>query len=219
MPLFQDLTEDQVARLDGLMRQRAFPAGANIISVEQPGEVVYVLLTGTVKIQVDQADGSNVILAILGPGDTVGELSMIDSLGRSANVVTLEQTTALWMERNTFRDCLMSIPTMALNVMRILSRRLRLANAQIQSLAALDVYGRVARQILAFATEYGQPTPKGDTMIPLRLTQSDLADIVGATRVRVNQALVYYKESKSISVDQNFRITVHDAKALALRCQ
>jgi CRP/FNR family cyclic AMP-dependent transcriptional regulator len=111
------------------------------------------------------------------------------------------------------------MPTMMRNLVRILSRRIRLANAQIQSLATLDVYGRVARQLLAFANEYGRRTPNGGTVITLRLTQSDLADLIGATRVRVNQVLVDFRQHNYISVDQNHRITVHDQEALARRCE
>jgi CRP/FNR family cyclic AMP-dependent transcriptional regulator len=99
-----------------------------------------------------------------------------------------------------------------------MSRRLRLANEQIQALAALDVYGRVARQLLAFAQVYGAPVAGGDVVIPLRLTQTDLADLVGASRVRVNQVLVAFRESRHISVDQQQRITIHHPEALAEFC-
>ena len=99
----------------------------------------------------------------------------------------------------------------------MLARRLRLADAQIQSLAALDVYGRVARQLLAFAQEYGEEQSDGSTLIPLRLTQSDLADLTGATRVRVNQVLVDYKERGYISAGPDHRFTIHNREALARR--
>jgi CRP/FNR family cyclic AMP-dependent transcriptional regulator len=219
MPLFHDLTRQQLEWIGDLLRHATFPTGTNIISVEQPGEAAYIILSGTVKIYVTQADGSDVILAILGPGELVGELSLVESLPRSATVVTLEPSTLLWMDRVTFQECMRTIPVMASNLARILARRLRLANAQIQSLAAQDVFGRVARQILAFAQEYGEVTAGGDVLIPLRLTQSDLAGLVGASRVRVNHVLVFYKQQNYISVDQNYRITVHDPAALAQRCQ
>jgi CRP/FNR family cyclic AMP-dependent transcriptional regulator len=218
-PLFAGLTEDQLVRIKGLLRHRAFPAGANIISIEQPGEVVYIILEGTVKIHVEQADGSDVILAILGPGEVVGEMSPVEGLGRSANVVTLEPTKMAWLDRAAFREWLQNEPMMGYNLTRIMSRRLRLANAQIQALAALDVYGRVARQIVAFAREYGEARPDGSIYIPIRLTQSDMAGLVGASRVSVNKVLVYYKERKYISVDQTFRITVHNQAALAQRSE
>ena len=90
MPLFQDLSDEDLARLNvELLQRRTFTAGTNIITVAQPGEVVYVMLEGSVKIYVDQIDGSEVILAFLGPGDTFGEMGLIGSSGRSASVLTL----------------------------------------------------------------------------------------------------------------------------------
>ena len=219
MALFNGMTPSQMSRLGALLRRQTFPANTNIISIEQPGEVVYIILEGTVKIHVEQADGSDVILAILGPGEIVGEMSPVEGVGRSANVVTLEPTTVSWLDRAAFREWMQTEPTLCYNVTRILSRRLRLANAQIQSLAALDVYGRVARQILAFAQEYGEPAPDGAIRIPIRLTQNDMAGMVGASRVSVNKVLVHYKERKYISIDAASRITVHDQAALAQRCQ
>lgn len=219
MPLFNGLTPDQLSRISSLLRQRTFPANSNIISIEQPGEVVYIILEGTVKIHVEQADGSDVILAILGPGEIVGEMGPVEGMGRSANVVTLEETTLAWLDRVTFKEWLQTEPILGYNLTRILSRRLRLADAHIQALSALDVFGRVARQLLAFAHEYGNRAPNGDTLIPIRLTQTDLADMVGASRVSVNKVLVHYKERKYISIDPTHRVTVHNEEALAQRCQ
>ena len=103
---------------------------------------------------------------------------------------------------------------MAYNLVAILSRRLRLANAQIESLTTQDVSGRIARQILALAHEYGEPAAEGAVRIPLRLTQGDFAGLIGATRVRVNQVLLTFKERNYITVDHDHRITVRNRDAL-----
>lgn len=216
--LFSGLTSQQLAWVSSQLYCRVFPAGANIILVEQPGEVVYIILRGTVKIHVEQMDGKDVVLAILGPGDIVGEISLIDSAGRSASVVTLEDSTLMWMGRAAFQECLQSMPVVAQNLVRILAGRVRLANELIQALATLDVHGRVARQLLAFAEKYGQAGPHGDVFIPIRLTQGDLSDLVGASRKRVNQVMVTFKQQGFISVDPESRITVHDRKALTQYC-
>lgn len=217
MPLFEGVAPDHMARLGALLRHRIVPPGRSIISAEQPGEVAYIILSGTVKIHVEQADGSDVLLAILGPGEVVGEMSLADRGGRSANVVTLEECAVLWIDRVTFGQYLRMAPALSFNLARILSRRLRIANAHIQSLATLDVYGRVARQLVAFADEYGQPLPAGGVVIPFRLTQTDLAALVGASRVRVNQVLGEFRDRGLITIDQNLRILVHDPDALAER--
>jgi len=216
--LFDGLSAKQWVRLNEYLYGRIFPAGTNIITAEQPGEVVYVILRGAVKIYQDLADGTRVILALLGPGDIVGEMSLIDSAGRSANVITIEESHLLWMERRAFQHCLETIPEMNANLVKILSRRVRLANEQIQALASLDVYGRVARQFLAFAEKYGETSDEGDIFLPIRLTQSDLAELVGASRKRVNQVMVSFKRQGLITVDGDGYISVQNRKELARLC-
>lgn len=219
VPLFCDLSTEQLSKLGTLLHRKSFPAGTEIVTVEQPGELAYIVLSGSVKILIERPDGGDVILAVLGPGEVVGEMSLVDSLGRSATAVTLEYSTLLWMDRAAFWASLREMPTMTYNLVNILSRRLRLANLHAQSLAGLDVHGRVAGQLLAFAREYGKTAPNGDVIIPLRLTQSDLASLVGASRVRVNQALSFYKRRNYLSVSTNYSITLHDPAALARRCR
>jgi CRP/FNR family cyclic AMP-dependent transcriptional regulator len=189
IPLFRGLTSDELNRINALLHRKTFPAGMSLFTAEQPGEVAYLIVSGTVKVAAEQADGSIVILAIRGPGEIVGELSLIDNAGRSASVSTLEESTLLWIDRVAFQACLQAIPPLAYNLLEILARRLRLASAQIQALATQDLYGRVARQLLALAEAYGQPAAADGTLIPLHLTQSDLAGLVGASRSRVNQVL------------------------------
>lgn len=218
-PLFQDLAAEQWAKLNALLHRKALPAGAFLMTEEQPGEVAYVIISGTLKVLSEQAADADVILAILGPGDVVGEMSLIEQTGRSATVMALEESLVAWIDRASFQSCLHTMPQLSYNLIRILSARLRVANAQIQALSSLDVYGRVARQLLAFADAYGTSGPNGDVEIGLRLTQSDLAAMVGASRMRVNQVMVAFKRRAYISVDQHYRITVHDAPALEKRCQ
>ncbi len=216
--LFRGLPPERLRRLNDQLHKKSVPAGTNMITAEQPGEVVYILLEGTVKILIEQMDGREVILAFLGAGDTVGEMSLVDSAGRSANVMTMEKCTFLWMDRNTFHDLLKNVPEFTQNLVRMLSSRLRMANEQIQSLSSLDVAGRLARQILAFAERYGAPTEEG-TRIGLRLTQTDLAELVGASRERVNQVMVDFRQKGYLAVDSAHRILVHKAQELARLCR
>lgn len=218
IPLFQDLSEKQLHWLNDHLRLQEFPAGSNITLVEQPGEIVYIIVEGTVKTYVQQPDGTEVILAILGPGDTVGEISLLDSAGRSANVVTMEKATLLWMDRATFWSCLQTMPSVTYKLAQVLCGRLRLGNEQIRALVGLDIHGRVARELLAIADQYGQPTADGATLIPIRLTQSDIAGLIGASRESVNQVMVSFKKENFISVDKRFRITVRNKPALRQRC-
>jgi CRP/FNR family cyclic AMP-dependent transcriptional regulator len=217
--LFRGLPAEQLSRIGARVRRKTLPAGAHVITAEDPGETVYVVLEGSVKVFVTRSDGTEVVLAVLGRGELIGEMSLADSLGRSANVITLEETNFLLMDRGTFRASVEELPTMALNLANVLSRRLRLANAHLRAVAAMDVPGRVAAQVLALAREYGEPSSKNGTLIPLPLTQSDLAALVGASRVRVNQAIAFYKKRRYLSVGTDRRITIHDADALARRAR
>lgn len=217
--LFDSIPEADLQKIADLMHWKKFSAGSTIITAEQPGEAVYFILQGTVKIHVEQADGSVVVISILGAGDIVGEMSVLDNSTRSASVVTIEESTLLWMDRNAFTECLKTVPLVTYNLARILTKRLRLANDQIRALATQEVESRIAYHILVFADQYGKVDTNGDILIPIRLTQSDIASLVGASREHTNKVLVSYKERKYISVGQNYHITIHNKHALASRCR
>jgi len=216
--LFRDLTDAQVQELLPSLHRKTFGAGASLMSVEQAGEVVYFILSGTVKVFAEYENGSEVILTILGPNEVVGEMSALDQPTRSASVVTLESTKVLWMDRVTFHRSLLTMPRLAYNLACVLSGRLRMADDQIRSLARLEVENRIARQLMSFAHRYGQQQPNGDTHIPIRLTQSDIASLIGASREHVNKVIVSYKERGYLSVDRSYHITIHNPQALAKRC-
>lgn len=215
--LFAGLTTSQLDWVARHAHRRVFEAGRNVMTIEQPGEAVYIILHGTVKIHIEQGE-RDVILAILGTGDMLGELSLIDSIGRSASAVTLENSLMLWMDKTTFNYLLDNFPPVARNLVKILSARVRLSDQLIQALATLDVNGRVARQLLAFAEKYGYEKG-GATKIRIALTQGDIADLVGASRKRVNQAMVLFKEQGLIDTDAEGRIMIKDGEGLARYCR
>ena len=219
LPLFAGLPPDQLARLTPHLHALTLPAGATLMHEGQPAEALYVLVLGTAKVEAIEAGGRPVILALLGPGDLLGELSVLEQTTRTATVVALEETQLLWLDRATVQQALQRLPLLTLNLAHALARRLCVTNAQLRALATQDVFGRVARQLLALAEAYGEPTPSGAVRLPLRLTQSELAALVGASRVRVNQVLVAYQEQGYLSSDPRQHLTLHDVAALARRCQ
>ena len=204
--LFEGLTPTQLDWVSQRAHRRIFEAGRNVMTIEQPGEAVYIILHGTVKVHIEQ-DERDVILAILGTGDMLGEMSLIDSVGRSASAVALESSLLLWMDKITFNYILDNFPPVARNLVKIMSSRVRLSDQLIQALATLDVNGRVARQLLAFAEKYGHEKA-GAIQIRIVLTQSVIADLVGASRKRVNQAMVLFKEQGLIDTDTEGRIAI-----------
>jgi CRP/FNR family cyclic AMP-dependent transcriptional regulator len=216
LPLFEGLSRSDLSRLLGHLHEKPFPAGTNVLIAEQPGEAVYVILMGSVKVHAVHPNGTEVVLAVLGAGEVLGEMSAADSLGRSASVVTLEETDLLWMDRRTFGASVDSSTILARNLAEVLSKRVRLANARLISLASLDVPGRVASELLSLAREYGQVTPEG-VRIPMRLTQADLAALVGASRVSVNQALGQFRKRELVSIGKDGRVSLRDEEALVRR--
>jgi CRP/FNR family cyclic AMP-dependent transcriptional regulator len=214
--LFEGLTPAQLDWVAKHSHRRVFTAGMNVMTIEQPGEAVYIILHGTVKIHIEQG-GRDVILSVLGSGDLLGEMSLIDSVGRSATVITLEDSLMLWMDKTSFNHILDNFTPVARSLVRILSARVRLSDQVIQSLATLDVNGRVARQLLAFAERYGHKVADG-IQVRLVLTQGDLADLVGASRKRVNQAMVFFKEQGLVSTDTDGRVIVQNKEELAKFC-
>ncbi|HEV2474471.1 MAG TPA: Crp/Fnr family transcriptional regulator, partial [Chthonomonadales bacterium] len=218
-PLFDGLSPEQMHKIGERARQRTYRADEAIVHQLDPGETFYVILRGTVKVSTTLADGNEVFLALLAAGDTFGEMSLVDSGSRSADVVTQEETTLVSIDRSLFEELVATVPPFTRNLLRILARRLRLANVRIQAHCTLDVYGLVARQILEFTELYGELQQDGSTRIPIRLTQGSMAELVGASRERVNQAMVAYRTRGAISIDSSYHITVHKPDDLRKRIQ
>jgi CRP/FNR family cyclic AMP-dependent transcriptional regulator len=214
LELFRGLSSAELTRVNELLGKTKFPTGAMILTASQPGEIAYVVLDGTLKVSVLQSNGRELTLALLGPGEIVGELALADRAARSADVVALEPATLVWIDRNTFGQLRREIPLITENLLKLLARRLRLANAQLQAVATLDVHGRVARQLLSLAEALGEEQPDGSVRIPLRITQSDLASLVAATRVRVNEVLVGFRQRNLLTVDGKHRITIRKPEEL-----
>jgi CRP/FNR family cyclic AMP-dependent transcriptional regulator len=205
--LFSGTNPQQLGWIRDRLHAHTFPENADLMIAGTPGEAVYFILSGTIKIYIPQLDGSEVTVNLMGPGDTVGELSAIDSVGRSASVITLEETKVVWMSRTDFQEAIHTIPPVTDNLLRILSGRLRNTTDNMQAYASLDIPGRIARQILVIASHYGQAVKEG-IYIPLRLTQNDIAELVGASRKRVNQIIVVLKREDVIAVDAAWHITI-----------
>ena len=175
--LFRDLSLPQLAVLNGLMRRHSLPAGARILMTDQLEDTAYVVQSGLVKIVVEQADGGELILAILGPGDVIGALTIGESPDGGHSILPLGDTNLFWIDRHALERCLQTMPELSANLSGVLAHRVRLANDRIEALAGMDVRTRIVRHLLLLAREYGEVTDDegGSVRIPLRLTQGDLA--------------------------------------------
>jgi CRP/FNR family transcriptional regulator, cyclic AMP receptor protein len=213
--LFADLPDEDIRALMAVARKRTFRAGEVIFHREDVGQVLYVIKEGKVNICLMSPEGQEISLVVLGKGDFFGELAILDGLPRSTDAIALERVECYTLQRSDFHNAIMKNPKIAIQVLEILSRRLRKTDDKVEDLVVLDVYGRVAKKLLDLAHEHGVNTEDG-TRIDMRLTQQDLASMVGASRESVNKVLGYFTDKGYISSDKH-KITLHRINELKQR--
>lgn len=184
VPLFSELGAEDLRVISGQGVTRTYPKNTLLISEGDLSDTFYVILSGKVKVYASDENGREVILNILGSGEYFGELALIDEAPRSASVVTLEQSRLSVISKGDFQRCLSEHPEIALEMIRPLVRRIRSLTENVKNLALLDVYGRVARTLLAQAVEQD-----GCLVIQERLTHQDIANMVGASREMVSRIM------------------------------
>ncbi len=215
VPLFADLADEGVRELMTVARRRTFRAGEVIFHRDDPGQVLYVIKEGKVKISLFSPDGQEISLTVFGKGDYFGEFALLDGLPRSADATALERVECYTLQRSDFHKALIKNPKIAIQVLEVISKRLRNADAMIEDIIFLDVYGRVAKKLLELADAHGKKVDDG-ILIDMRLTQQELASMVGASRESVNKVLGYFTDKKYISTDKH-RITIHSTTNLKRR--
>jgi len=196
-------------------RRRTYPRGEVIFRQDDPGTALYVLERGSVKIAVTSELGDEVVLAVLPAGSIFGELSVFDGRPRSATASAVEDVTVLLMERERFRTFVRSHPEMALHLLSVVSRRLRVIDAMIEDCAFVDVGGRLAKRLLELAEEHGERVAEGVQIRP-RLTQRELAGMIAASRELVNKHLSYFR-AKGWVAQRGGRLVVREPAALQRR--
>jgi len=215
--IFQELPRETLADLAKRVWQKQAEAGSVIVSQEEAGDALFVIAKGKVKVVLYGETGREIILSILKAGDFFGEMSLLDRQPRSANVVAVEDSELLCLDREGFQTHLTSHPTTALGILAEMSRRLRHADEVIGDLALLDVYARVTRVIRELAQKQGEPVD-GGLLIKERPTQQEIAGLIGASRETVSRALndftrqgMLEMQGKQILVRWGFLRKIEDA--------
>ena len=185
VPLFTLLTTAQAESVADAVVKRRFRRGEVIVGQGEKSNTLFILLTGRARVVSTDKRGREVILATLQPGDYLGEMSLIDNQAHSATVRAEVQTDMLALGRADFARCLPENSSMAYAIMRGLVQRLRQADRKIESLALMDVYGRVARALMEFA----RPDREGQLSIRDRISRQDIAKMVGASREMVSRVM------------------------------
>jgi len=214
VPLFAGLSDQELEVLADSLGKRTFGKGMIIFHKGSPGQTLYIIESGKVRIFIISESGQEISVNIYGAGDVFGELALLDGLPRSAGAMAMEKTVTLTLHRDDFLRHLEDYPRMAKSIMEVLSTRLRYTTTYAESLSFLDVYGRVAAKLLELADRYG--VQKDGVEIDLRLTQAELATWVVATRESVNKVLGTFRDQGVIKVEAQ-RITILDRRELERR--
>lgn len=205
--IFADLPEEDIRALTSVAKRRTFRASEVIFHRDDPGQVLYMIKEGKVKICIISPDGQEISLAVLGKGEYFGEFALLDGLPRSTDAVTLEKVECYTLQRSDFHNAILKNPKIAILVLEALTKRLRNTDQMVEDLIFLDVYGRVAKKLLELADAHGVKVEDG-VRIDVRLTQQELASMVGASRESVNKVMGYFTDKDFISTDKH-RITLH----------
>lgn len=206
VPLFSQLGEDELGRVAAAARERQYPRNSVILFEDDPGDALFVVVAGQVKVVLIGEDGREVILSVLGQDDFFGEMSLIDNEPRSAHVIAMEDSTLLVLRREDFHQSLEDHPRIALGLLRALSRRLRRADDKIGALVLLDVMGRVARVLLELAEESDGQT------ITRRVTHHTIAQMIGSSRETVSRTIRDLSDKGLIEVNRHtIKILDHTA--------
>lgn len=213
--LFAGLANEDIRELMAVARRRTFRSGEVIFHRDDPGQVLYVIKEGKVKICLISPDGQEIVLSVMGKGECFGEFAILDGLSRSADAVALEKVECYTLQRNDFHKAILKSPKIAIQVLEVLTKRLRNIDQMVEDLIFLDVYGRVAKKLLELAETHGEKVEDG-TRINVRLTQQELASMVGASRESVNKVMGYFTDKDFISTDKH-RITLHRITELKRR--
>jgi len=213
--LFAGLSDDALHELGTVAKRRTFRSGEVIFHRDDPGQVLYVIKEGKVKICLISPDGQEISLVVFGKGECFGELALLDGLPRSADAIAVEKAECYTLQRSDFHNAIMKNPKIAIQVLEVISKRLRNTNEQVEDLIFLDVYGRVAKKLLELSDAHGAKVEDG-IRIEVRMTQQELASMVGASRESVNKVMGYFTDKQYISTDRH-RITIHRMNDLKRR--
>jgi CRP/FNR family cyclic AMP-dependent transcriptional regulator len=196
IPLFAGLPVAQLEQIARMAVSRKVARNKTIVFVGDSTDSLFVIVSGSAKVLNRDAEGNEVILTFLAAGECFGEMGLIDGSPRSADVVANENCELLVIAKADFTSVLAGNVDLCLNIMKSLVLRLREANRKIESLALMDVYGRVAKLLLDFSVE-----ENGVRVIRRKVTKQDMAKMVGASREMVSRVMKDLERSGYIRIE------------------
>ena len=215
--IFQGVQPNAVAALTKQLQPVDFPRGHTVFAEGEPGDRLYIILSGKVKLGRHSPDGRENLLAVMGPSDMFGELTVFDPGPRTSTATAVTDVRLATMDRTALREWITKRPEIAEQLLRVLARRLRRTNNALADLIFTDVPGRVAKALLQLARQFGQQEG-GYLRVTHDLTQEELAQLVGASRETVNKALADFGQRGWLRLEGK-SVVLLDAERLARRAR
>jgi CRP-like cAMP-binding protein len=203
IPFFAGLDPAALERLADGTRTRRFRRGDIIFHAGDPGDALFIIISGEVKIAVPSEGGEEAILVTLGAGDVFGELALLDGAPRSATAAALALTETVMLPRDRFRDLIANEPAVRDALLASLASELRRLTMHVEELHFLDITGRLAAMLVRLSSEAGPPDNGGAIRLRATLTQAELASMVGCTRQSVNKLLGQFSDDGLIRLDRD----------------
>jgi len=215
--IFQGVDPDAVVNLISQMQTESFPRGTTIFDEGEPGDTLFIIIEGKVKLARHAPDGRENLLSVMGPSDMFGELSIFDPGPRTSSAVCVTEVKAATMDSEMLRTWINDHPEISQQLLRVLARRLRRTNASLADLIFTDVPGRVAKTLLQLANRFGIQEGSG-LRVNHDLTQEEIAQLVGASRETVNKALATFAQRGWIRLEGK-SVVIVDTEHLARRAR
>jgi len=210
--LFRDLPQNLLQEVVALIHRVAAPAGQVLFEKGDDGDCFYGLLDGRVQVGCTSESGREVIFSILETGAMFGEIAVLDGGPRTADVAVLEDSELFLIHQGDFLRLIKTQPVLSGNLIRHLCRRLRRSSETIEDAALLGLSARLAKRLLSLCALSGHETREG-CHIDIRLSQQELAQMMGVTRESINKHLAAWRENGLIDLARG-RIILHDVPAL-----
>ena len=216
IPFFGGLEPVALERLAGSMRSRRFRRGEVIFHIGDPGDALFVILTGEVKISLPSETGDEAILATLRAGDVFGELALLDGAPRSASATAISPTETVVLPRDRFRELIATEAGVRDALLASIAGELRRLTRHVEELHFLDITGRLAARLVRLTEEGGTPMEDGGVRLRTNLTQADLAAMVGCTRQSVNKLLGQFTDDGLLRLERDGIVVTNVAGLTAM---
>ena len=209
-PLFRGLPPATLERIAALAGQRGYRRGEIVFSAGDAGDALFGVVSGRIRISAGSADGREIFLNIMEPGDSFGEIALLDGGTRTATATATEPSELVSIRREPFFELLEREPQTALELLRLCGERLRWTSGLLEDAALLDAPARLAKRLLSLGEQLGEEGANGRLV---RISQEDLASFLGVSRQSVNEQLQDWKSKGWVALGRG-TVTVRDAAAL-----